>query len=533
MQISHKTKRWKMATAVRTTAFRTYLSVVLLAISVHYCQSKVIQGTLNTKEDWEFLARFCFLSDIGRLRFHFEYPVTYEVENILLYYDEPDQWEAVYKTDTDCSEKEGVLKIENNQIINLTDKFPWSGCAKKNIQQDDELYEYSDNGEIYDCKGGRSFKSVRERWWYIAVSNCLTDKGLILRHDMSLTNGETYWTEQFSCDEFYILQTNITFICLFTLIFFLSVYVAMMLKERQMLHTTYKMYMFSIVFYVLCLFFLCIYYGDYGHTGIGVTGLKTTGRVFQSISNLTFLLLLILLAKGFTVTRGRISHSGSVKIAVFMTVYCIVYAVLFLLEAVAFDPGLVLYVYESPAGYGLIALQIIGWLWFIYAIFFTLKHYPEKGSFYYPFFIFYTFWFLALPIVVLVSTYLIDKWIREKVVNAIDHTIAFLAMAFFLILTRPSAANKNFPYHVRTSQIGVLDTPNGTLSENIDAFSHHAYDANGFIGNPNTNFTELFTVSGTASNGTSNFTKSNNPREESTHKVDPNIFTTSQTHSEA
>ncbi len=36
--------------------------------------------------------------------------------------------------------------------------------------------------------------------------------------------------------------------------------------------------------------------------------------------------------------------------------------------------------------------RMISWVWFCYAIFFTLKHYPEKSSFYYPFFIFYTIW---------------------------------------------------------------------------------------------------------------------------------------------
>lgn len=57
-----------------------------------------------------------------------------------------------------------------------------------------------------------------------------------------------------------------------------------------------------------------------------------------------------------------------------------------------FDEGLVLYFYESPPGYGLITMRLIGWLWFLYAIFFTLKHHPNKSNFYFPFFIFYTLW---------------------------------------------------------------------------------------------------------------------------------------------
>lgn len=44
-----------------------------------------------------------------------------------------------------------------------------------------------------------------------------------------------------------------------------------------------------------------------------------------------------------------------------------------------FDPGEVLYLYESPAGYGLITLKIIAWLMFLYATLCTLKRYPEKA----------------------------------------------------------------------------------------------------------------------------------------------------------
>jgi len=28
------------------------------------------------------------------------------------------------------------------------------------------------NEEMLSCVGGRSFRSVRERWWYIALSKC-------------------------------------------------------------------------------------------------------------------------------------------------------------------------------------------------------------------------------------------------------------------------------------------------------------------------------------------------------------------------
>lgn len=40
----------------------------------------------------------------------------------------------------------------------------------------------------------------------------------------------------------------------------------------------------------------------------------------------------------------------------------------------------------------------------------------------------------------------------------------------FQLLTRPSAANSNFPFHVRTAQIGAMPL------DEIDAFPHNAYE---------------------------------------------------------
>jgi len=66
---------------------------------------------------------------------------------------------------------------------------------------------------------------------------------------------------------------------------------------------------------------------------IGLQYVWFVGRVFEATAELVFLLMLILMAKGFTVTRGRISTSGSIKLAVFMTVYVLTYAALFIYQA--------------------------------------------------------------------------------------------------------------------------------------------------------------------------------------------------------
>ncbi|XP_043936721.1 transmembrane protein 145 isoform X2 [Protopterus annectens] len=427
--------------------------------------------------DWMFLTRFCFLSDFGRLDFKFKYPESKCCQNILLYFDDPSQWPAVYKKeDQDCYMKESVIRPENNQVINLTTQYAWSGCQV--VTEDGVRY--------FSCVGGRSFRSVRERWWYIALSKCGGD-GLELEYEMKLTNGQSFWTKHFSADEFGILETDITFLVIFILIFLLSCYFGYILKGRQLLHTTYKMFMMAAGMEVISLIFFCAYYSQYAKDGIGNPSLKIPAKLLFSVSFLDFLLMLILLGKGFTVTRGRISHSGSIKLSIYMTLYTITHIILLIYEAEFFDPGQVLYTYESPAGYGLIALQIIAYAWFCYAILITLKHFPEKQAFYAPFFAAYTLWFFAVPVMALIANFGIPKWAREKIVNGIQLGIHFYAHTVFLIITRPSAANKNFPYHVRTSQIGIVEN-------SAERFPHHVYGNVNFISDSVPNFTELFSI---------------------------------------
>ncbi|CAO2626405.1 Transmembrane protein 145 [Lemmus lemmus] len=447
------------------------LLLLLLPLSPR-ARAKYVRGNLSSKEDWVFLTRFCFLSDYGRLDFRFRYPEAKCCQNILLYFDDPSQWPAVYKArDKDCLAKESVIRPENNQVINLTTQYAWSGCQV--VLEEGTRY--------LSCSSGRSFRS---------------GDGLQLEYEMVLTNGKSFWTRHFSADEFGILETDVTFLLIFTLIFILSCYFGYLLKGRQLLHTTYKMFMAAAGVEVLSLLFFCIYWGQYATDGIGNGSLKILAKLLFSSSFLIFLLTLILLGKGFTVTRGRISHSGSVKLSVYMTLYTLTHVVLLTYEAEFFDPGQVLYTYESPAGYGLIGLQVAAYVWFCYAVLVSLRHFPEKQPFYVPFFAAYTLWFFAVPVMALIANFGIPKWAREKMVNGIQLGIHLYAHGVFLIMTRPSAANKNFPYHVRTSQIASAGVPGpgGSQSTADKAFPQHVYGNVTFISDSVPNFTELFSI---------------------------------------
>ncbi|XP_060599428.1 transmembrane protein 145-like isoform X1 [Ruditapes philippinarum] len=452
------------------TLFCALFTVLCLVITSSH--GKYVEGEINTLQDWEFITRFCFLSAKGTLRFTFEYPITYGPQHILLYYDTPDQWDAVYKSDKNCSQRMAVMNPANNQIITLDT----NQCKIQTI----------DGMQKYNCTDERRFIAARERWWYIAAAHCrpLTPIGINLKYKIHMTNGaeDDYLHREYSADEFYILPIDIAFLIAYVVLCILSIICAVFLRNRQLWHTTYKMYMVSVFLWTFYLFLMSVGYGIYGNDGLEwkLRSTKYAARAFESISIMIFLLMLILIGKGYTITRGKLSMASTVKISVFMTLYAIVYVIIFVWEAIIFDPGLVLYLYESPPGYALIAMRIIGFVWFCYAIFFTLKHYPEKGSFYYPLFVFYTLWFWAGPLMIVIATYAIALWSREKTVVGVENFVALCGHIYFMVLTRPSAANKNFPYHVRTTQIGILQNVphqmgSGAPDANDTSYGGHAY----------------------------------------------------------
>nr|KAG5695595.1 hypothetical protein BaRGS_032235 [Batillaria attramentaria] len=237
-------------------------------------EGRWVQGNIETeqtKSNWEFIARFCFLSQFGSLLYEFEYPVV---------------------------------------------------------------------------------------------------SGLSLSYKLHMTNGEKWdlLHYEYSADEFLVL------------------------RSRQLFHSTYKLYMVSLILWFFGLLLMSIAWGLYGDSGWQEKDTEVTGRISQAASTIIFILMLILMAKGYSITRGRLPQPSTIKIIVFFVLFVIVYITLFIWEGLFFDEGFVLYFYESPPGYGLITMRLIGWLWFLYAVFFTLKHNSNKANFYFPFFIFYTLW---------------------------------------------------------------------------------------------------------------------------------------------
>lgn len=74
-----------------------------------------------------------------------------------------------------------------------------------------------------------------------------------------------------------------------------------------------------------------IAWAKYGITGLGPH--TTLGGLFIGASEVSFLTLMLLLAKGYTITRGRLSSSSTIKLTIFINIYIVAYIGLFIFQA--------------------------------------------------------------------------------------------------------------------------------------------------------------------------------------------------------
>ena len=88
----------------------------------------------------------------------------------------------------------------------------------------------------------------------------------------------------------------------------------------------------------------------YGVDGVGLKSTHLLGRILEAAAELMFILLLILIAKGYTVTRARLPQASSMKLAVFVCSYCVIYCTLFIYERISFDTGQVSYLFIHIEG---------------------------------------------------------------------------------------------------------------------------------------------------------------------------------------
>lgn len=94
------------------------------------------------------------------------------------------------------------FRAEVEEMFDESDHLNVSSRTKRQVFP--RLYDQDRKQTIFvSCHNAGGFTSARQRWWYIALANCGSTKGMEVRFKFRMTNGPLgdIWHEHFSADE--------------------------------------------------------------------------------------------------------------------------------------------------------------------------------------------------------------------------------------------------------------------------------------------------------------------------------------------
>lgn len=126
-----------------------------------------------------------------------------------------------------------------------------------------------------------------------------------------------------------ILPVDIMFLGMTCVVLGFSCFVGHLLNKQQLLHSTFKLFIVSLALECVHLLIDVIAYSCYAHTGFYPDGAITLAQVIGATGTVTFIMLLLLVALGYTITMGRLSTCVTTSLTVFISFYYLAYVLLY------------------------------------------------------------------------------------------------------------------------------------------------------------------------------------------------------------
>ena len=385
-------------------------------------------GNLRSNAMWSYFDKFCF--DVspdagegqgGSVEFTFwldEDDHDRSVPaNFLFYYDSDGAWPRVYENNLDCDERRNAsTPTLGSGYIELTN----GRYEKISIKQ-----------------------SARPHYWYFAIAGCGSERVKARYEVQFLNQGSSAWSRHFSHDEKGMAELHLTFFLFFCILGAIHIHGVLALYRANVLHPVVRLLtatMMLEVFAVLCLF---IHYAVFAGDGIGAPGLEALGSILDMGAQLVFMLLLMLLSRGWTISSNTISDKKPLGIA--LGVFGVLYMSLFIAEYTLLDPADTVYIYETVPGILILVVRMMTMCWFLFNVRSTYLHEsePSKRAFYTRFGTIYALWFAMLPFIVIIAAAL-DPWVRAITVETLYLLFNFFSFAILAWLMWPARASEYF-----------------------------------------------------------------------------------------
>merc|ERR1719231_1333204 len=227
--------------------------------------------------------------------------------------------------------------------------------------------------------------------------------------------------------------------------------IRMVLVQQRKYHHTARMVIRASVFQWLSIVVGLVYYSRYAKHGKTMHGPLITCQVLALIADILMVLLFIVLAKGWTIVRRKISVQGRVKIAIYICTYLCVSVGSLTAYYTLYNPEEIPYYYGSPPGVALVVLRVFAAVWFYYAVYTTQANFNMKKRFYRKFTFVGMIWMLYIPILALIGL-AVEDTTRNIVITTMQLLCVFIGQFALLMMYNPNTRfNKSFPFHAKTS----------------------------------------------------------------------------------
>lgn len=305
----------------------------------------------------------------------------------------------------------------------------------------------------------------RPRWVFITAASCSAtceqgqhcSSGLDIRYTLNMTNGSENGRHYFSADKTWLPTIAVFYAILYGVTLLpLSLFVRRNLERQKKYHHTVALLVSSVWLQFLAHCTLAVHYSVYRSNGRGYYPLEVYGVLFGTVSDFLLLLMIILVGKGWTIVRRKISARGRVKIACYMTTYVVCTWSAYVYNEFFVDPAAVVYIYNTAPGRLLISLRVLAFVWLSYSVYTTHRQYHSKRRFFFKFWLIGSYWTLSLPVAVGINSW-IDLWYRQKFFALLVATWQCSLHFVFLFMYNPGflgrRLNRGFPYHATTNDM--------------------------------------------------------------------------------
>lgn len=290
---------------------------------------------------------------------------------------------------------------------------------------------------------------AQPRYWYLSLVACHRDSrsckwtanttlDFEVDYDIWLVNGDPAskhlnpFEHQFSFEMHDVFEIYLVFTVLYIIVIPVWIY-----AYRQQVHPITKLLTvcISTEFAGVVLNFLHVLI--FSINGVGAEWLKDFGNLLGIFAECFFMLILLLIAKGWTITSMKLTSRR--LLFMFWGTYTALNALFFILSLTKRDYIVNIDEWNSWPGYLIVGFRVVVMGWFFLELRGTFRHsqHQNRLDFFQQFGAYYLVWFIYLPVLVLIASQISHLW-RYKTILSITYAADFLSYLVLIHLLWPT-----------------------------------------------------------------------------------------------